>query len=210
MLDTVGSQPQGLQKPATTSVTIHDIIARRWSPRAYDPNKTVSKELLASLLEAARWAPSCFGAEPWRYIVCDKATDQAAWDKAFSCLAEGNQGWAQDAQILLLATCLDNFEYNSQPNRWASYDTGAASENLCLQATASGLVAHQMGGFDPNKAREVFNIPDSITSMAMIAIGYQADTSTLEGEMREREEAPRKRKPLDTVCFAGAWGEGWK
>ncbi|HAS51810.1 MAG TPA: nitroreductase [Gammaproteobacteria bacterium] len=197
-----------LENRAVPQVAIADLIARRWSPRAIDPDQPVSREQLLALLEAARWAPSCFGDQPWRYLVWDRFHDPAGWQQAFECLAEGNQIWVKNAPILVLAVAVPNFGHNGQPNRWAQYDTGAASENLCLQATALGLVAHQMGGFDPEQAKAAFNIPADHTCMAMIAVGYPGAADTLSGALQAREQAPRQRKPLAQIAFAGVWGQG--
>lgn len=197
-----------LEKPAATSVAIADVIARRWSPVALDPHRPVSHDQLLALLEAARWAPSCFGDEPWRYLVWDRFTDAAGWQQAFECLAEGNQIWVKNAPVLLLSVAMANFGHNNKPNRWAQHDTGAASENLCLQATALGLAAHQMGGFDPEQAKAAFNIPADHTCMAMIAVGYPGAADTLSEALQVREQAPRQRKPLAQIAFAGVWGQG--
>lgn len=194
-------------KIALTSQLIHDLIARRWSPRAFDKNKPMSRELLIALLEAARWAPSCFGDEPWRYLIWDKNRDAAGWQKAFDCLAEGNQVWVKNAPLLLASIAGSQFSRNGKPNRWGQHDTGAASENLVLQAVALGLAAHQMGGFDADKLRQSFGIPAGYTPMAMIAVGYQADAGILEGELQQRELAPRLRQPLGEKFFEGTWGK---
>ena len=196
------------EKPAATSVVIADVIAHRWSPRAIDPDQPVSREHLFALLEAARWAPSCFGDEPWRYLVWDRFRDAAGWRQAFACLAEGNQVWVKNAPVLLLSVATPNFGHNNQPNRWAQHDTGAARENLCLQAAALGLVAHQMGGFDPEKAKATFNIPADHSCMAMIAVGHPGPVEVLTDALREKEQAPRERKPLAQIVFAGVWGQG--
>jgi len=196
------------EKPAVTQSPIAELIARRWSPRAIDPNQPVSRVHLLALLEAARWAPSCFGDQPWRYLVWDRFRDPSGWQQALECLAEGNQVWVKNAPVLLLAVAAPNFSHNDQPNRWAQYDTGAASENLCLQATALGLVAHQMGGFDPDQARARFNIPTDHACMAMIAVGHPGAMDTLPEALRTKERAPRERKPLDRFVFEGSWGEG--
>jgi len=194
-----------MQKPAITQQAIHELLANRWSGRAYDADQSVSKEQVVSLLEAARWAPSCFGDQPWRYVVCNKADNLQAWQAAFDCLVPGNQGWAVNAPVLLLI-CTDTlFGHNDKPNKWAAYDTGAATENLCLQATALGLMAHQMGGFDADKARAAFNVPERYQILAMVTVGYQASVDSLSGEVKERELAARSRKPLEELFFNGVW-----
>lgn len=194
-----------MQKPAITQAPIHDIIANRWSPRAYDANKSVSQTQIISLLEAARWAPSCFGDEPWRFIVWDKNQDAAAWEKAFDCIVPGNQTWAKDAPVLILICADTLFSHNQKTNRWANYDTGAAAVSLCLQATSMGLATHQMGGFDGDKTRAAFGIPEQIEMMSMLAVGYVADADTLSDELKERELAPRKRRPLGELFYDGVW-----
>lgn len=196
-----------MQKPAITQVPINETIANRWSGRAYDVSKPVSSEQIIALLEAARWAPSCYGDQPWRFIVWDKNTDTQAWQRAFDCLAPGNQAWVKDAPVLLL-TCADTlFNHNGQPNRWGQYDTGAAAENLCLQASHMGLMAHQMGGFDADKTREAFAIPAQFTPMAMLTVGYPADITIVTGEALARETAERKRKALGELFFTETWGK---
>jgi nitroreductase len=196
-----------MQKPATTQAPIHDVIANRWSPRGYDANKAVSQTQIISLLEAARWAPSCFGDEPWRFIVWDKNQDAAAWEKAFDCIVPGNQTWAKDAPVLILICANTLFSHNQKPNRWANYDTGAAAVSLCLQATSMGLATHQMGGFDGEKARAAFGIPEQIEMMSMLAVGYAADADTLSDELKEREIAPRKRRSLAELFYEGVWNQ---
>jgi nitroreductase len=196
------------QKSATTRVKIHDIIQARWSPRAFDLDRPVSHDDLLALLEAAHWAPSCFNDQPWRFIVCDKSTDQSGWQQAFSILAEKNQRWAKNAPVLMLSVAMENFNHNGQPNRWAMYDTGAASVSLCLQATAMGMCVHQMGGFDAEKAREVFNLPGDCRPMAMMAVGYQADVDVLDDAFKENELGPRSRAALNEQFYAGQWGRG--
>ena len=194
-----------MKKPADTRVPIDDTIANRWSGRAYDSSKPVSEQDIIALLEAARWAPSCYGDRPWRFIVWDRHTDSASWEKAFDCLATGNQGWVKDASLLLLSAADSLFNHNGSPNRWGQYDTGAAAENLCLQAESMGLMAHQMGGFDVEKTRAAFAIPEQFALMAMIAVGYPADIASLQGEALERETAPRKRRELGELFFKGSW-----
>jgi nitroreductase len=197
-----------LEKPASTQVPIADALARRWSGRAYDPDRPVEPQKLLALLEAARWSPSCFGDQPWRYLVWDRLADPARWRRAFECLAEGNRGWAGQAPLLMLA-CADNQFADGRPNRWGQYDTGAASMSLSVQATALGLMVHQMGGFDAQKIRAEFAIPERFHCMAMLAVGYQLPEERIPEALKERELAPRARRPLAESFFAGGWGEPW-
>ncbi len=195
-----------LEKKAATSIPIHDLLASRWSPRAYAAGKSVSREQLATLLEAGRWAPSCNGDEPWRYLVWDKSRDAQGWQQAFDCLSEGNQKWVKNVPLLLLSCAGSLFGHNGKPNRWTQHDTGMASLSIALQAVALGLIAHQMGGFDAEKARAAFGIPAEYTPMAMIAIGYQAEPDVLDEQTKKKELAPRARKPRGEHFFEGAWG----
>ena len=197
------------EKPANTSVPINRNIAARWSGRAFDPARNLDREQVAALLEAARWAPSCFGDQPWRYIVCNRNTDTDAWKRALSCLSEGNQGWAQHAPLLMLAIAAGNFSKNDRANRWAQYDTGAASMNLCIQATDMGLMVHQMGGFDSDMSKRMFRIPGEFTPMAMLAVGYQLPLEKIDTEKQEREFAERYRNPLSDNFYSGNFGNPW-
>jgi len=183
---------------------LHPILANRWSSRAFAADRPVGRDILMACLEAARWAPSCFGDEPWRFLVCDKASDQAAWEKLLACLAPKNQQWAKHAPVLLLACSATAFRRGGE-NRWAQYDTGATGVSLCLQAEALGLASHQMGGFDIDAVRTAFAIPDDVTPMAAIALGYQAPADNLDEGFREIELNERKRQPLGSCFFAGTW-----
>lgn len=196
-----------LKKPAVTQEPILDVIANRWSPRAFNGNKTVSRADIVSLLEAARWAPSCFGDEPWRFIVWDKNKDAASWESALDCIVPGNQAWAKDAPVFVLVCADTLFSHNQKPNRWGGYDTGAAAVSLSLQATSLGLITHQMGGFDGDKARAAFTIPEQFQMMSMIAVGYAADANNLSEELKEREQAPRKRHALGELFYDGVWNQ---
>ena len=197
-----------MHNPAITQVPIDETLANRWSGRAYDATKPISHAQTVALLEAARWAPSCFGDQPWRFIVWDKNKDAASWQQAFDCLVPGNQVWVKDSPLLLLTIADTLFNHNGKPNRFGQYDTGAATENLCLQASSMGLMAHQMGGFDAEKAREVFSIPAQFNLMAMVSVGYPVDIASLEGDILSRETAARTRRPLNELFFSGAWGNG--
>lgn len=198
-----------MDKFAMTQAPVHELIARRWSARAIDPEQGVAREMIVSLLEAARWAPSCFGDEPWRFIVCDRQTNAQAWQRAHACLAEKNRLWTANAPVLILAVAHSRFRANDNHNRWAQYDTGAASENLCLQAISLGLVVHQMGGFDVDDARNAFDIPEAFTPMAVIAVGYPGSAQHLHPQFHEREYAPRTRRTLGEMGFDGRWSQAY-
>jgi nitroreductase len=196
-----------MHKPAITQVPINSTIANRWSGRAYDAARAVSRDDVIALLEAARWAPSCYGDQPWRFMIWNKQEDAAGWQHAFDTLSPGNQAWVKDAPLLVLVAADSLFKHNGQPNRWSQYDTGAAALNLCLQAASAGMMAHQMGGFDADKLRAAFAVPQQFSLMAMVSVGYPAEISTLSGEVLERETAPRTRRPLGELFFSGAWGK---
>ena len=196
-----------IEKKADTQVAINSLIASRWSGRAYDPQRELTQEQILTLLEAARWAPSCYGDEPWRFIICNRQTDKQAWENAFQCLSEGNRQWAQHAPVLILVLANTAFSHNDKENRWAAYDTGAASVCLCLQATELGLMVHQMGGFDADEAQRTFVVPARFAAMSMMAVGYQLARERIPEDMLERELAERKRRPFSELFFAGRWGE---
>jgi nitroreductase len=193
-----------LKRPAETSTAIHDLIAHRWSPRAFE-SKPVEPEKLRSLLEAARWAPSSYNAQPWYFIVGTKDNPEN-YKRVLESLIEFNQGWAKNAPVLALSVAKLKFD-DGKPNRHAFHDVGQAAANLSLQAEASGLSVHQMAGIDPEKARKLFNIPADYEAVAGIAIGYPGDPASLPEGLRERELAPRQRKPLDSFVFTGSWGK---
>jgi nitroreductase len=196
------------KRKAITSVPINELSAQRWSPRAFDAQRGVTPAQVAALLEAARWAPSCFGAEPWRFLMWNRATDPAGWQQAFDCLSGNNKKWAGKVPLLFLACAGAIFEHNGQPNRWSHYDTGMAALALSLEAVAQGLIAHQMGGFDIAKVRAAFAVPDDFMPMAMIAVGYQAAPETIEDEeTRQKELKPRGRKPIGERFYGGSWGK---
>ena len=198
------------EKNAITSVAIVSVLARRWSGRAYDPDRKPSHEQIIALLESARWAPSCFGDQPWRFVVCSRAENTEAWQRAVDCLSEGNRAWAGQAPVLILVTADSIFAANGNPNRWGQYDTGAAAMSLCVQATEMGLMAHQMGGFDADKAARLFAIPDRYKPMAFIAVGYQLPVEAIPPELKEREQADRSRRPLEQSFYDGSWEKPFK
>lgn len=192
------------QNPAPTAVPIHDLMTHRWSPRAFD-SRAVEPEKLRSLFEAARWAASSYNAQPWFFLVATK-DDLANFQRVLECFVEGNQRWAKHAPVVALSAARLKFEHNGQPNRHAFHDVGQAAANLALQATALGLQIHQMAGIEPEKARATFAIPEGYEAVAGIALGYPGDPASLTDQLRERELAPRNRKPASSFVFTGSWG----
>lgn len=197
-----------IQKKAISDYKLDPLIEKRWSPRAFDKDKKVEREKVLSLCEAARWAPSCFNDQPWRYLVFDKAHNEDDFNKGFNCLVEWNQGWVKNCSLLFAVLSYDKFKKNGDPNHWSKYDCGAASENICLQATSMGLMAHQMAGFNKEKLISDFDIPENHSPIAMIAVGYQADQSVLEKDYKDQEDNKRIREPLGKNFFDGKWGKG--
>ena len=192
------------EKIAQTQYPVHELISRRWSPRAF-ADRLVPESDLRRVLEAARWAPSSSNAQPWSFLVATKAYDEE-YQRLFSCLVPGNQLWAGQAPVLMLSVAKLVFEEDGSPNRHAMHDVGLAVQNLVLQASALGLFVHQMAGYEVDKARKVFQIPPQHEPAAMIALGYLGDPNTLPEELRSRELAPRDRKPLTEFVYTGRWG----
>lgn len=193
-----------MEKPADAQYPILDLLRRRWSPRAF-ADRLVEPEKLRGLLEAARWAPSSYNEQPWSFLVATK-DDPENFQRLLSCLVEGNQAWAQFAPVLMISIARLNFAQNGQPNRHAFHDVGLAAENLVIQAMALDLMVHQMAGFYPDKAREVFRIPPGYEPVAAIAVGYPGEPDRLPEKLRQRELAPRTRKMLREFVFGGEWG----
>lgn len=194
-----------IEKPAETEQKIEKVLAERWSGRAFDSNLAVSNEQIIALCEAARWAPSCYGDQPWRFVIWNRYEDEISWQKALDCLSPGNQDWAKNAPLLILATSVQTFSHNEKPNKWVGYDTGAASISLCLQATAMGLLSHQMGGFDSDKLKANFALPTDINLWAMIAVGHSAALDSLSDDELERELKARERRPLSAQFYLNGW-----
>jgi nitroreductase len=193
-----------MKNPAPTEVPVHEIVRERWSPRAFS-ERPVAPEVLHSLFEAARWAPSSSNLQPWAYIVGTK-DDKEDFEKVLSTLVEFNQGWAKNAPVLALSVAQVKNPKDGSSNRWAFHDVGSASAQLTTEARSRGLYVHQMAGLDPEKARKVFLIPEGWEAVAALAIGYPGDPATLPEKLRERELAPRTRKPLSEFVMTGGWG----
>jgi nitroreductase len=186
-------------------VQVHDLIKERRSPLAYS-DRPVGPEELRSLLEAARWAASSYNQQPWHFIVATKE-DPLEYERLLGCIVPANALWAASAPVLMLSVAKLNYDSNVAPNRHALYDVGQATANLAIQATALGLALHQMGGFDMERAREEFQIPEGYEPVAAIAIGYPGDPASLPESLRARASAPRTRRELGEFVFTGRWGK---
>ena len=185
----------------TNSVEIAEIISRRWSPRAFDPTKPVEPRKLMSVFEAARWAPSSGNGQPWSFIV--GYNFNKSYQDILSTLNDSNQTWAKNAPVLLITVA--KAIRSDRPNRFAFHDVGLATENLFLQACELGLSCHFMGGFSPDKVRDIFGIPDDHEAVAAGAIGYMGNIDSLPDDLKEQEAAARQRKPIDEFVFSGKW-----
>jgi nitroreductase len=180
---------------------VEDLIRQRWSPRAY-ADKEVPAAELKKLFEAARWAASSSNEQPWRFLVGRRGDE--TYQKIFNALVEGNQSWARSAPVLVLSVAKKTFTQKGSPNRHGLHDTGAATANLALQATAIGLHTHSMAGFDQEQARASFAIPSDYDIGAVTAIGYFGDPTGLPEHLQKMEVSPRQRKPLEEFVFS-AW-----
>lgn len=194
-----------MDKPAPTRHPVHPFVVSRWSPRALSP-APIDEEVLRSLFEAARWAPSAYNEQPWSWIVAthDEPGEHA---KLLSCLVESNQIWAERAPILAIAIARDSFAKNGKPNAHAGHDVGQASAWLTVEATARGLVVHQMAGILPDKIRELYGVPEGWTPLTAIGIARHGDIALLPDRMQGMERAPRERRPLAGSVFTGAFGK---
>ena len=178
---------------------VETLLYHRWSPRAMSGER-LSKAELTSLFEAARWAPSSFNEQPWRFVHAER--DGEHWPRFFELLSEGNRRWAAAAAVLIVVLSRTTFERNGNPSRTHSYDTGAAWQNLALQGSRMGLVVHGMAGFDYEQARDVLEVPEEFSVEAMIAVGRSAPVEVLPESLRERE-IPSGRKPVAELAFPG-------
>jgi nitroreductase len=194
-----------MEKPAAASHPIHELLVRRWSPRAF-ADRPVPHDVLLRMFEAARWAASSYNEQPWTYIVGVRQVDPEQFDRLASVLAPPN-AWAKRAPVLALSILKTTFSHNNSPNGVAMHDVGAASASLTIEGLRDGVFVHQMAGFDKAKAKEVFAIPDGYEPVAMLAIGYPGDPETLEEPLKGRELSERTRKPVSEFVFEGNWGE---
>lgn len=194
--------PEALEKlkHAPSATGVEELLLRRWSPRAF-ADRDLSAEELKKMFEAASWAASSYNEQPWRFLVGRRG--DATHKKIFEALSEFNQAWAKSAPVLIFSVGKKTFSHNGNPNRYGLHDTGAATANLALQATSLGLHTHSMAGFDNEKIRKSFGIPEDYELGAVTAVGRLGDASTLPEHLQKTETSPRERKPLREFVFSG-------
>lgn len=189
----------------TADHDIDPLFLERWSPRAFD-GSPISEEDTLRLLEAARWAPSSYNMQPWRFVYARRDTPN--WDTLFNLLIPRNGEWVAQASLLLLIASDTLMQPpgadEAKPSHSHSFDAGSAWAQLALQATRMGLQAHGMVGFDIPRAQTELGIPDRYRIEAMIAVGRQADKSILPEALQAREH-PSGRHPVTSFAFEGRW-----
>ena len=187
------------------SEKIHELIDRRWSPRAFS-EKEVEAEKIDKLFESASFAASCFNEQPWRFIYAAKDYPER-YDQLLSCLVEFNQMWVKTAPLIIMTLASTKFAQNQKENYHARHDLGLAIGNMSVQAMSMDLHMHQMAGFSVEKAREMFEIPADFDIVTMIAVGYLGDAKQLPENIREMESNKRERRSLDKILFDGDWDD---
>ena len=190
-------------KKAATDHAVHELIVNRWSPYRFD-DKAISNKDLLSLFEAARWAPSSYNEQPWRFLIATKDRP-AEFNTLLACLQEGNQAWAQHASALVLASSRLTFERNGEDNQAAIHDLGAAVSYLSLEAASRGIAVHQMIGIDPAKAKRAYRIPEDYRILTAFAIGYPDSSATDEDLYSQRDNTPRARKKIAEFLYQKEW-----
>ncbi|MGM7678635.1 nitroreductase family protein [Microbacterium sp. A94] len=190
-----------LDRTAETSVPVLDVLAQRWSPRAFEMATPIDENKLVAALEAARWSPSASNTQPWRFIVARRGTDLHV--KIDEALMGFNREWAGTAQVLIVALSEDA-DAEGNPRPWAQYDLGQAVAHLSVQAHADGLYVHQMGGVDRESLRALPGVEDRFTPTSVIALGALGDPSTLSEKLQQRESTPRVRRSLAETVIASA------
>jgi nitroreductase len=193
-----------MSKRAKTDHPISAALAERWSPYVFS-SRAVERADLLSIFEAARWAPSSYNEQPWSYIVATREEPEE-FARLLSCLIEGNQEWAKVVPVLALGVVTTVFKRNGKPNPAAEHDLGLAAGGIVVEATARGLFVHQMIGILPDRARELYAIPEGSRALTGIAIGYAGDPARGDPKLRDRDLAERTRKPLSAFVFTGGFG----
>ena len=195
-----------MTSPRQTTHPVDKLFTQRWSPRAFTGEAIPAAQLL-TLLEAARWAPSAYNAQPWRFVFAHR--DTASWQPIFDTLIAFNQSWAAQAAALVVVTSAKQAQFPGKeglsPNPSHSFDTGAAWASLAFQATLSGWAAHAIAGFDAERLRQAIGVPESHAIEAVVVIGKQGDKSQLPEGLQQRE-TPNTRLELAQLVSEGRFG----
>lgn len=192
-----------MEKPAITTIDIHPLLKRRWSPRSFT-DQMIDNETLKRIFEAARWAPSSSNEQPWRFVIGKKGSP--TWDSIFDTLVDFNQKWARLAPVLGISIGKTQSAKNDKPNKVFKYDVGQSLAYITFQAMHEGIFVHQMGGFDASKAATLFNVPEGFEPVTAFAMGYKGDPSLLESNFEEMEKAERSRISLEEMVFDDSFG----
>ncbi len=177
---------------------VHPLISKRYSGDSFDMGQVVTPKQILALAEAARHSPSSYNEQPWVFIICDRLQHPEAFDMAFSALNPSNQSWCQDVQVLAIICANEKLRRNNKTNFWAQYDTGAAAISMALQASFMGLMTHQIGGFDDDRVRELFQVPENLNPLSIMAIGYETEEA-------KKNPPERTRRKLSDNFFLGSF-----
>lgn len=195
-------------KNASTDHPVHEVIAARWSPYKFFPDRLIPREDLLSLLEAARWAPSSYNEQPWRFIIAPKEQKEE-FEKLLSCLVKANQDWAKNSSVLMLGITHLTFDRNGKENKAAMHDLGAAVSHLSFEATIRGISVHQMIGIEPQKAKKIYSIPEEYEVLIAFALGYPDLNESAKDSLAIKDKTPRARKTISEVVFYKEWGSSF-
>lgn len=175
-------------------------ITARWSPRSFS-ERMLTEDEIATLVEAASWAPSSTNDQPWIYLYVQRGTPE--FDALFDCILPGNQQWAHKASTLMVSLVRTTFSNSGRPNRHAMFDVGASNALLLLQGASMGIYGHQLGGYHHERTTQLLNLPDDIDIACILALGYRDDADKLEEPFRTRELSPRSRRSVEEILKEG-------
>lgn len=195
-------------KKASTDHPVNEVIENRWSPYRFLPDRLIPRGDLLSLLEAARWAPSSYNEQPWRFIIAPKEETEE-FEKLLTCLVKANQDWAKNSSVLMLGITHLTFDRNGKENKAAMHDLGAAVSYLSFEATIRGISVHQMIGIDPKKAKKIYAIPEDHEVLIAFALGYPDLIKVASDPLSIRDKTPRVRKTISEIVFYKEWGSSY-
>ena len=187
-------------KRAVTQFPVIEEIKKRWSPRAFDTKKSITRDDINTILEAASWAPSAMNEQPWRYVVALKEETEK-FNAVVNCLFDANTLWAKNAAALVVSFAKLTYSSNGKTNSAALHDVGMANQNMLLQAASMDIYTHVMGGFDKEKVKEVFKTEPDMQPVVIIALGSLGNPEDLPEPLKVREIAARTRKNIEEIVL---------